>query len=93
MEAIEKPPVEWENLLVVFEAAYEHETKVTKRIHDLLAVSRELKDYATEQMLQWFVEEQVEEESQTLDIVQKLKKVEGSNSGLLYLDGKLGKRE
>jgi len=93
MEAIDKPPSEWKNLLSVFEAAYEHETKVTKRIHDLLAFSREIKDYATEQMLQWFVAEQVEEEAQTLEIVQKLKKIGESNSGMLYLDGKLAKRE
>lgn len=93
MEAIEKPPVEWKDLLTVFEAAYEHELSVTKRIHDLVAVARDMKDYATEQMLQWFVAEQVEEEAQTLEVVQKLKMVKDSNSGLLYLDGKLGARE
>ncbi|WP_271434764.1 ferritin [Thermospira aquatica] len=93
MEAIEKPPVEWKDLLAVFEAAYEHELTVTKRIHDLVAYAREVNDYATEQMLQWFVAEQVEEEAQTFEIVQKLKKIGESNSGKLYLDGKLGKRE
>lgn len=93
LETIEKPPVKWEDLLRVFEAAYEHEVAVTKRIHDLVAVARDMKDFATEQMLQWFVEEQVEEEAQTLEVVQKLKKVQGSSSGMLYLDGKLGKRE
>jgi len=66
---------------------------VTKRIHDLVALAREMKDYATEQMLQWFVAEQVEEEAQTLEIVQKLRKVSSSNCGMLYLDGKLAKRE
>jgi len=93
MEAIEKPPVEWKDLLAVFEAAYTHETQVTRRIHDLLALAREMKDYATEQMLQWFVAEQVEEEARTLEIVQKLKKIGENNSGRMYLDGKLGKRE
>jgi len=93
MEAIQKPPVEWKDLLNVFEAAYEHEITVTKRIHDLVALAREMKDYATEQMLQWFVAEQVEEEAQTLEIVQKLRKVSSSNCGMLYLDGILAKRE
>jgi ferritin len=92
MMAIDAPPTEWTSPLHVFEQTYEHEQKVTKMINDLVDQAASLKDHATSQMLQWFVAEQVEEESSADEIVQKLKLIENSKSGLFILDKELGQR-
>ncbi len=92
LSAIEAPPSEWESPLEAFKAAYEHEKYITGRIHDLVALAREEKDYATENFLQWFVTEQVEEESSVNAIVQQMKLVQGSKNGLYMIDRELGKR-
>ncbi len=92
LEAIEKPDIEWGSPLAVFEAAYKHEQYVTGRINDLVDIAEEVKDRATFNFLQWYVEEQVEEESSADEIVQKLKRI-GDKSGMLYmLDKELGGR-
>lgn len=93
LEAINKPPTKWDSPLAVFEDAYKHEQKVSEMINNLVAMAREEKDYATENFLQWFVEEQVEEEANADEVVQKLKMVKDSRNGLFMMDGKLGQRE
>jgi len=52
----------------------------------------ELKDYATQSMLKWFVDEQVEEEDAARKILEKLKRIENTSAGLYALDKQLGKR-
>ncbi len=93
LESIDKPPVEWNSPLNAFEDAYKHEQKVSEMINNLVVIAREEKDYATENFLQWFVEEQVEEEASVDEIVQKLKYVEGSKNAIFMLDSKLGQRQ
>jgi ferritin len=91
--AITAPPTSWKSPIHTFEEAFKHEQKVTGMIHDLMNMARAEKDYAAETMLQWFVDEQVEEELQTDAIVQKLKMI-GSNTGGLYmLDRELASRK
>jgi len=92
VKGFDAPPVEWDSPLAVFEAAYEHEKKVTAMINELVSLAREEKDYATEFFLQWFVTEQVEEESSVNAIVQQMKLVQGSKNGLYMIDRELGKR-
>lgn len=75
-----------------FEATYKHEQKVTASIHNLVGLAIETKDYATNNFLQWFVNEQVEEEANALKILERIKMIEDSKGGLLYLDKELGKR-
>jgi ferritin len=92
MMAIDAPPIQWDSPLKVFEHTYEHEQKVTNMINDLVDQAASLKDHATSQMLQWFVAEQVEEESSADEIVQKIKLIEHSKGGLFMLDKELGQR-
>ena len=92
MMAIDAPATEWNSPLHVFQQTYEHEQRVTKLIDDLVDQAASLKDHATSQMLQWFVAEQVEEESSAEEIVQKLKLVEDSKGGLFMLDKELSQR-
>ena len=92
LEAIEKPKEEWESPLEAFEEALVHEKYVTERINEMADLAEKEKDRATLNMLQWFIDEQVEEEDSTETIVNKLKMVEDSPSGLMMLDSKLGER-
>ncbi len=92
LTAIDAPPRSWKSPLDAFENAYQHEVKVSGLIHDLVHLARAEKDIPTENFLQWFVKEQVEEESSTLGVVQKLKLIEDSANGLFMLDSHLGQR-
>lgn len=92
LEAIAKPPQTWESPLAIFEGAFAHEQHITGRINHMVKVAREENDNATLQMLQWFVEEQVEEEANTDEVAQQLKIVGDDGRGILMLDRELGTR-
>jgi ferritin len=92
LKAVEAPPAEYESPLAAFQKAYEHEQYITGRINSLFALARESKDPATEALMQWFVNEQVEEEATALQVVEMLKRIGASGSGLVMLDRQLGKR-
>ncbi|KQC14787.1 MAG: ferritin [Desulfuromonas sp. SDB] len=92
LKPIEGPPTEWESPLAAFQAAYQHEQKVTSLINNLVKISRELDDYATEAMLDWFVTEQVEEEANASEIVEKLSMIRDNSNGMLMMDRTLGQR-
>jgi ferritin len=91
-EAIEKPPTDFGKPEKVFEEVLKHERKVTKLINNLVALARDEKDYATDNFLQWFVAEQVEEEASADDILQKMKLVGDHPHGLFMMNTKLGER-
>jgi ferritin len=93
LKAIDAPPAEWKTPVAAFQAAYEHEQKVSAMIHNLVDVARSEKDKAAEVMLAWFVEEQVEEEASTSEVAEKLARIKDSTNGLFMLDSMLGKRE
>ncbi len=92
LKPIEQPPTEWESPLAAFEAAYKHEQKVTGLINDLVNLAIEEKDHASNTFLQWFVNEQVEEESSINEVVQKLKMLENAPGGQFLIDRELGQR-
>jgi ferritin len=91
-EALEQPPVEFAGAVDVFEKTLAHEQYITGRIHKLYALAVEEKDYASQGILQWFVDEQVEEESTAGDTLQMLKMVGDKGQGLFMLDRQLGSR-
>jgi len=92
LEAIKKPQTDWKNPVLAFEEALKHEKYITKKIHELVTLAKAEKDYATESMLKWFVDEQVEEERNATNVLAKLQALGDSRSGLLMLDGEMGKR-
>ena len=93
LQAIEAPRSEWESPLAVFEEAYAHEQKVTSLIGGLYEAALEEKDYTSQVVLQWYLDEQVEEEADASEIVEKLKMIQGAPHGVLMLDRELGQRE
>jgi ferritin len=91
--AIEAPPIEFESPLAVFKMAYEHEQKVTGMIHDLYKLAVAQNDYPALSMLQWFVDEQVEEEQSALAVVEQLEMIGDNKMGLFMIDRELGQRQ
>jgi len=90
---IKEPPHEWNSPLHAFEETLKHEQHITKCINDLVDLAEELKDRATYNMLQWFINEQVEEEENDREIIDKLKLVEGSRHGIFMIDKDLEGRQ
>lgn len=86
LKAIATPKTEFNSPLEVFELAYKHEQFVTKLINDLMDIAIEEKDHATKSFLNWFVDEQVEEEASMETILNKLKLIDGKGHGMLMLD-------
>ncbi len=93
LQALAQPKSEWASPLDAWKDAYKHEQFITSKIHDLVKLARDEKDYAAETFLSWFVNEQVEEEASTLKVVETLEMIGPSGSGLVMIDKKLGKRE
>ena len=89
---IDGPKSGWKTALDVFEDTYKHEQKVTASIYNLVDLAIAEKDHATNNFLQWFVSEQVEEEDTALTILEKVKLVGDNKSGLFLLDRELGQR-
>ena len=92
MKPIEKVDTEWKSPLAAFEQTLQHEEKVTSLINDLYALAEQEKDYATQSMLKWFIDEQVEEEENAKAIIDTLKLIGDNGYGLYQLDKELATR-
>ena len=93
LKPVEGPPMKFESPLDVFTKSLEHERKVTGMINNIYSLARKENNYAVQSALQWFIDEQVEEEKSALEIVQQLKMIGDETTPLLMLDNKLGSRE
>jgi len=92
LAGLAEPKFEWKSPLDAFKAAYAHELFVSGTINNLMKLAVEENDYASQGFLQWFVNEQVEEEAAALKVVQMLEKIGDSGNGLVMLDHQLGAR-
>jgi len=90
---IKEPPQSWDSPLHAFEETLKHEQHITKCINDLVDLAEELKDRATYNFLQWYIDEQVEEEENDREIIDKLKLVGDGRAGLFMLDRELSQRK
>lgn len=92
LKPIAAPEVKSADIKEIFERVLEHEKGVTASIHEISALAKEEKDYATESFNQWYVNEQIEEEKNAMDILQSLSLVGNSAQGVFMLNIELGKR-
>lgn len=92
LKPIEKVDLTWESPLHAFEETLRHEKIVTGRINDLVALAKDEKDYATESMLKWFVDEQVEEEATAQGYIDALKMIKDNGFGIYTMDKELQSR-
>jgi ferritin len=89
LQAIPAPKTAWENPLQAFEDALKHEQHVTKLINELVTLAIAENDHATNSFMQWFVDEQVEEESIVDAVIQDLKRIGDFGAGIFMLDREL----
>lgn len=89
---IAKPPHEFTNAVEIFEKALEHEKIVTKSIFNIVKNANDEGDFATVSFMQWFINEQVEEEANASQLVSKIKMVCDNPSALYLFDQELATR-
>ncbi len=90
--AIPAPKLEINSVLDCFQAAYQHEQKVSAAIRDLVGKAEKAADYDSRPLLNWFLSEQIEEESTVSEIVGRIELVDDDGPGLLRLDDELAQR-
>ena len=93
LKAIAQPPTKFKTPLEIFEQVLEHEQKVTGMINKLYELSVKEKDYPTQSMLKWFIDEQVEEEKSAGEIIAMLKMIGDSQVSLMMADHQVGARK
>lgn len=92
LKPIEKVQTTWKSVLEAFEETLKHEKVVTALIHDLTALAKSEQDYSTDNMLSWFINEQVEEEETAQGMIDALKLIGDNGFGLYTLDKELATR-
>jgi ferritin len=92
LRAISEPPIQFKSLLDIFELVLAHEEKVTAAIHQIYGLAVTEKDYAAQALLQWYVNEQVEEENSPAKIISMLRLGGDSGAGLMMVDHRLAER-
>lgn len=86
------PNNEFTSILDSFKKSLKHEKEVTKRIYKLADMALDEREHATMTFLNWFIEEQVEEEATFDTLIQKLKRIENDSNAFYLLETELGKR-
>ena len=92
LQPIAEVRTSWDSPLEMFRDTLEHEQKVTAMINNLAAIAAGDKDYASSNMLVWFIDEQVEEEESAREMIGACEAVEGNKFGLYMLDKELAAR-
>ena len=92
IKAIKQMPDTWDGIIDIYQATQEHEQMVTSLINDLMEIAIQEKDHATQSFLQWFVDEQVEEEANVQEILDTLKLINGQGNGIFMLDREMRQR-
>jgi ferritin len=92
VEGFPAPNNEFVSILDVFEKGLKHEKEVTRRIYELADIALDEREHATMTFLNWFIEEQVEEEATFDNLIQKLKRIDKDSNAFFMLDSELGKR-
>ncbi len=89
--AVKKPPAKFKSVQEMFKQVYTHEQKVTKSINELVALCYEVDDYGTLNFLQWYVEEQREEEALMRSILDRIKLIGDGPQNLYFIDNEIKK--
>ncbi|MBI9013648.1 MAG: ferritin [Clostridiales bacterium] len=93
LQAIERPTIEWTSMVSVFDDVLEHEKSITASINNIQSLSVKEEDFATMNFLQWFIDEQIEEEENAANILKQLQLIGDNGYGLLMLDKELAVRK
>lgn len=89
LKALDEPNAKYDSLLDVFQQVMKHEEYITASINDLYEVTLHEKDYTTGSFLQWYINEQIEEESTMRTILDKISLVGNDKAGMFHIDKEL----
>jgi ferritin len=92
LQPLAGPPTDFKTSLDVFQQVKQHEEKVTKSINDLYGLAVDERDYASQVFLEWFITEQVEEEKNSSQVLESVRRVGDNQAALVMLDRELGQR-
>lgn len=92
LKALDEPKSTYTSLVSVFESVREHEIYITSRINALYELAVNEKDYPLQIILQWYINEQVEEEATVMEIIERLKMVGGDGPSIYLFDRELATR-
>lgn len=92
LKPLKEVPVAWNSVLEMFQETLKHEKVVTSLINNLAAIAAEDRDFASSNMLVWFIDEQIEEEESARDMIFAAESVEGDKYGMYQLDKELAAR-
>ena len=92
LKAVAQVPVDFNGVVDVFEHTLNHEINVTEKINNLMNVAVAANDHATQSFLKWFIDEQVEEESNVEKILATLKLINGEGNGIFMIDREMSQR-
>jgi ferritin len=92
LKGLETPPANFKSMQEVFQQTLDHERVVTGRINNIYQLAVDEKDFATQEFLNWFVKEQVEEEASASEMLEQIKMTDNRPGNLMYLDRHAGKR-
>jgi len=92
LKQIDAPPVEFDSVEGALKKALEHERFVTRSIYELVDLANSEKDHKTSMFLQWFVNEQVEEEENAEKNLSAFQFVKDDPRGILLLDKEMAAR-
>lgn len=93
LKALKEPKADFKSVINVIEESLNHEKWVTKAINELMDVAIAENDHSVKSFLEWYVDEQVEEEATITKLLAKLKLIKGEGLGLLTLDNQMGMRK
>ena len=93
LRPIDKVEDEWENPLEMFEETLKHEKEVTEMINELARLAMREGDFATLSRLEWFINEQVEEEQNARDLIADFSRAGDDFGTILELDARMAERE
>ncbi len=92
LQPLAGPPTDFKSSLHIFQEVKKHEEKVTKSINDLYGLALDDRDYASQVFIQWFITEQVEEEKNSSQVLESVRRVGDNQAALVMLDRELGSR-
>lgn len=92
LKSLDAPANDFGTPIEIFEAVLKHEIMITESVNKLYETALEEKDYAAQVFLQWYINEQVEEEANASAVLERLKVIGDKGSAILYIDKELGKR-
>ncbi|RJO71512.1 MAG: ferritin [Myxococcales bacterium] len=92
LQPVKGPATEWASVEAVFEDALKHEREVSSRINRLVDLATKEGDFSTQNFLQWFVKEQVEEEASVKQVLQQVRLAGKDGQGILLIDRDLAAR-